>query len=164
MSKCFACIKSIGSCFFLTYIHLSVAALGGAPMDTPPGASVASKIESKSVFEKYTNASPVSTYSIVETRMSVGDILREYVSYDNRVFAAVWEGRNTPDMAVLLGKYFSQYRTALMNQRTSRDSHIPIGVVLNDLIVYVSGRTGNVYVRAWLPEALPAGVRPDAIR
>ncbi|MDR6504056.1 hypothetical protein J2785_007250 [Burkholderia ambifaria] len=164
MPKYFAGVKFIGSCFLFAYIPLSVAALGVAPMETPPGAGVSSKIELKPTFSKYNNASPASDYSIVETRLSAGDILREYVAYDNRVFAVVWEGRHMPDMATLLGGYFNQYRTALMKQRTSRDSHTPVGVVLDDLIVYVSGRTHNVYVRVWLPKALPAGVQPNAIR
>ncbi|WP_071761498.1 DUF2844 domain-containing protein [Burkholderia ubonensis] len=163
MFKHFISITLVGG-YLLAYIPLSMAALGGAPMTTPPDASVSSKIETNSAPEKSFNASSVSSYSVVETRLSTGDISREYVSIDNRVFAVAWEGRHMPDMAALLGEYFDRYRTTLANQRTSRDSHIPVGVVQNDLIVYIGGRTGNSYVRAWLPDALPTGVQPGAIR
>ncbi|WGS45674.1 DUF2844 domain-containing protein [Burkholderia sp. JSH-S8] len=164
MPKYFAGVAFVGSCFLFAYIPLSFAALGGAPMESPPGAIVTSRVKLIPALERSANASSASNYSLVETRTSTGDISREYVSGGNRVFAVAWEGRHIPNMATLLGWHFNQYRMAAMINRTASNSHTPPGVILDDLIVYVSGRTGNFYIRAWLPDALPAGFRSDAVR
>ncbi|WP_369679659.1 DUF2844 domain-containing protein [Burkholderia ubonensis] len=53
-------------------------------------------------------------YSVIETHLSTGDIVREYVLPGNRVFAVTWSGRGQPDLAALLGSiYFREYQTAL---------------------------------------------------
>ncbi|WP_080411741.1 DUF2844 domain-containing protein [Burkholderia ubonensis] len=165
MSKRSAFIVTlIASYCFVTNIPLSVAALGDAPSPPPPNAVTASKIDVPLASTTSASASPNASYSIIETHLSAGDILREYMSIEKRVFAVTWSGRHMPDMAILLGSYFGEYQTAMGSQNPPRNPRDPVVIVLGNLTVYISGRMGNFSIHAWLPHALPIGMLSDSIR
>jgi len=84
--------------------------------------------------------------------------VRQYVSANGLVYAVSWDGPAMPDVSVLLGTRFDGYRqgasAALENANSLRSSHVDG----SDFVTETSVRLREFSGRAWLPEALPAGV------
>ena len=84
--------------------------------------------------------------------------VRQYVSTNGLVYAVSWDGPAMPDVSTLLGTRFERYRqgatAALENANGLRSSHVDG----NDFAVETSVRLREFSGRAWLPDALPAGV------
>jgi Protein of unknown function (DUF2844) len=84
--------------------------------------------------------------------------VRQYVSSAGQVYAVSWDGPAMPDVSVLLGTWFDRYRqdasAALANSTGLHSSR----VTTSDLMVETAVRLRDFSGRAWLPDALPAGV------
>jgi hypothetical protein len=84
--------------------------------------------------------------------------VRQYVSPTGLVYAVSWNGPAMPDVSTLLGARFGRYRTgasiALENASGLHSSHVDG----DDFVVETSVRLRDLSGRAWLPNALPAGV------
>ncbi|SAL69103.1 hypothetical protein AWB69_08146 [Caballeronia udeis] len=84
--------------------------------------------------------------------------VRQYVSSSGQVYAVSWDGPAMPDVAVLLGTWFDRYRqeasAALPNASGLHSSRVSS----SDLMVETAVRLRDFSGRAWLPNALPAGV------
>lgn len=84
--------------------------------------------------------------------------VRQYMSPTGVVYAVSWDGPAMPDVSALLGTRFDQYRqgasAALENSNGLRSSHVDG----SDFVVETSVRLRDFSGRAWLPDALPAGV------
>ena len=103
-------------------------------------------------------------YSI-ESITVAGMQVKEYVSLDGVIFAVVWKGTGNPDLRLLLGTYFDEYRTALTEarHRTPRVRQ-PFRMKNERLVVERAGHSRSLWGRAYLPTHLPAGVRPEDIQ
>ncbi|HTH62513.1 MAG TPA: DUF2844 domain-containing protein [Paraburkholderia sp.] len=153
------------------------AGLGGAPMATPPGATVtnlgAGPVSAARIMKNASGAtanasastaSGSAPYTVRQTTLASGTVVREYVSSDGTTFGVAWNGPSMPDLSELLGSYFPQYASALQANRQSGRLHGP-GVVNQDqLVVRSGGHMGSFVGDAWLPQALPAGVAPSDIK
>jgi len=84
--------------------------------------------------------------------------VRQYMSPTGVVYAVSWDGPAMPDVSALLGTRFDRYRqgasAALENANGLRSSHVDG----SDFVVETSVRLRDFSGRAWLPDALPAGV------
>ncbi|MFD1558547.1 DUF2844 domain-containing protein [Paraburkholderia silviterrae] len=157
------------------------AALGGAPMATPPGASVtvpnsaigpAGQGAASTVMRQAAQASASSSasatggaaaYSVKQTTLANGTVVREYVSQAGTVFGVAWSGPQPPDLSALLGGYFPQYVAGVEANRARGVRGI--GAVDNSgLVVHSGGHMGAFSGQAWLPQALPAGVSTSDIQ
>jgi hypothetical protein len=156
------------------------AALGGAPMATPQGASVsilnarggsAAEGAGASVARQATQASAATSsstagsaaYTVRQTTLANGTVVREFLSQAGTVFGVAWNGPQPPDLAELLGTYFPQYVAGVQASRANgvRGS----GAVENSgLVVHSGGHMGAFSGQAWLPQALPAGVSTSEIQ
>nr|WP_322058903.1 DUF2844 domain-containing protein [Paraburkholderia sp. J63] len=160
------------------------AALGGAPMATPPGASLtvpntastaigpAGQGAASTVMRQAAQASAASSasasgsaaaYTVRQTTLANGTVVREYLSQAGTVFGVAWNGPQPPDLAALLGSYFPQYVAGVEANRAKgvRGS----GAVDNSgLVVHSGGHMGAFSGQAWLPQALPAGVGASDIQ
>jgi Protein of unknown function (DUF2844) len=131
----------------LTSAH---AALGGTMAATPAGE---------------TGAPPVPILNGAVERLTTvdagGTTINEYASSTGQIFAYTWQGPTMPDLPELLGAYDASYLTgeaaALATERDLHDAR----VVQPDVIVESGGQMRSYVGRAWLPDALPAGVTPD---
>lgn len=103
-------------------------------------------------------------YSI-ESITVAGMHVKEYVSPDGVVFAVVWKGTGVPDLRLLLGTYFDEYRTALTEarHRTPRVRQ-PFRMKSERLVVERAGHSRSLWGRAYLPTHLPAGMRTEDIQ
>lgn len=150
-------------------------------MSTPPGASVtvpdaaasaAGQGASSALMRQAAQASAASSasatggsaaYSVKQTTLANGTVVREYLSQAGTVFGVAWSGPQPPDLAALLGSYFPQYVSGVEANRARgvRGS----GTVDNSgLVVHSGGHMGAFSGQAWLPQALPAGVSTSDIQ
>jgi hypothetical protein len=84
--------------------------------------------------------------------------VRQYVAPSGQIYAVSWDGPAMADVSVLLGTWFEQYRqgagAALANANGLHSSRVSD----ENLVVETAVRLRDFSGRAWLPDALPAGV------
>jgi hypothetical protein len=107
---------------------------------------------------------PASGYSI-ETIVVAGMTIREYVSSDGLVFAVAWKGTGAPDLPLLLGDYFEEYREGLTTERNRTPrARKPLVLKTAHLIVERGGHSRSMWGRAFLPAAMPPGMATQDIQ
>jgi hypothetical protein len=157
----------------LAFAAPSRAALGGAPMATPAGANVstlngaATSGIAKQAAEASTASSAATstaTYTVRQTTLANGTVVREYVSQAGTVFGVGWTGPQPPDLTALLGTYFPQYVAGVQASHAAGIVHGPAIVEQPGLVVHSGGHMGAFSGQAWLPQDLPAGVTPADIQ
>jgi hypothetical protein len=102
----------------------------------------------------------VQRYAVHEIAAPSGTVVREFVSPAGKVFAVAWSGPAMPDMRQVLGPYFDTYVAALAQRKAKG----PVNVVLPGLVVQSSGRMRAFSGKAYLPDAVPAGVASEEIK
>jgi len=162
------------------------AGLGAAPMATPPGAAVvdlghgplaatrAAAQAGRSMAQQATqqttqqtagaSSSATAPYTIRQTTLASGTVVREYLSSDGTTFGVAWNGPRMPDLSALLGSYFPQYVSTSRANREARGMRGPGVVNGSGLVVRSGGHMGAFFGEAWLPQALPAGVAASDIK
>jgi hypothetical protein len=102
------------------------------------------------------------SYTVHETILPTGTRVRQYVSSAGTVFAVTWSGPFMPDLHQLMGTHFD---TMIARQVQNRHAgqrvysqHDP------DLVIESGGRPRHFVGRAYLPGALPAGVKGQDIK
>ncbi|WP_244106145.1 DUF2844 domain-containing protein [Paraburkholderia phenazinium] len=104
-------------------------------------------------------------YTVNETTLNGGTVVREYVAQNNAVFAVVWHGPQMAPLNTLLGRYFPEYLQGISAARAAQGGgHGPAMVQEDGLIVQTGGHMGNFTGRAYLPQALPQGTSPDDLQ
>ena len=102
-------------------------------------------------------------YATAEYESGSGDVVREYVTAEGKVFGVAWRGPTTPDLHLLLGDYYPEYERAA--EATSQQRHRgPLVIQQPDLVVQSGGHMRAFSGWAYLPKLLPSGVRVEAIR
>ena len=101
-------------------------------------------------------ASPTGNYAVHEMTLPTGTIVRQYISAMGVVFAVAWSGPFKPDLRQILGPH---YDTMITRQA----QHVHAGRPLinqheSDLVIESGGHPRSFVGRAYLPNALPAGV------
>jgi hypothetical protein len=140
------------------------AALGGAPMATPSGATAvttpgpAARIASSAMASPSSGTAAGARYVVRATQLPSGTSVREYIGADGNVFGIAWNGPRIPDLPVLLGTYFPQYASGVQALRAKRHGRGPVALDQSDLVVHSGGHMGSFFGQAWLPSALPAGL------
>ncbi|APA87077.1 DUF2844 domain-containing protein [Paraburkholderia sprentiae WSM5005] len=125
------------------------AELGGAPITPPLDASVSSRIASRAT----------SSYTVRETALANGTVIREYLDARGAVFGVAWHGPRMPDLSDLLGSYFPQYIAGAQAAKAARGGgRGPVAVERNGLVARSGGHMGALSGQVWLTPALPVGV------
>ncbi|WP_192388449.1 DUF2844 domain-containing protein [Burkholderia cepacia] len=146
----------------------ALAALGGTPM-TPPATDEAATVR---VLQRAANATArpsdgtaaVGGFTVRETTLGSGTVIREYLNSAGTVFAVAWQGPVKPNLLDLLGNYFPQYIAGVQASRAARGVRAPVVIDGDTLVVHAGGHDGSFSGQAWLPAALPAGVTGRAIQ
>jgi len=102
-----------------------------------------------------------TSYRVHEIQLPSGTVLREYVAAGGSVFAVTWSGPAVPNLRQALGRYFDVYVTAAQAQHGGRH-HLQIRK--SDFVIEVGGHMRAFSGRAYLPQALPAGMSADELR
>jgi len=128
------------------------------------GQSAASVERDRAAMGGEGQSKPGKGYSI-ETITVAGMTVNEYVSSGGIVFAVAWRGIGAPDLPLLFGSYFDEYReglTALQNRKPR--IRRPMMLKTANLVVERAGHARSMWGRAFIPTLLPATISPEDIR
>ncbi len=99
-----------------------------------------------------------SLYIVTESQLGSGTLIREYSDLNGLVFAVDWSGPVIPDLASLLGAYFSWFKAHTDQARSEGNYRAPVNVDRNDVVIRSNGRMRNFFGHAYVPTLVPAGV------
>ena len=103
-------------------------------------------------------------YTVNQTTLPSGTVVREYVASGGAVFAVVWSGAQMAPLNTLLGPYFQDYLQGLSVSQAAHGGYGPVVVEQPHLVVQSGGHMGAFTGRAYLPQAFPQGIVPDDAR
>ena len=103
-----------------------------------------------------------STHTVHELTTPAGHVIREYVSPSGTVFGVSWEGPSKPDLRQLLGSHWDEFIQA--SDQLQRRGRGPLLIQLPDLVVVSAGHMRAFSGKAYLPQAMPSGVRAEDIQ
>lgn len=84
--------------------------------------------------------------------------IREYASGNGSIYAISWNGYRNPDLKVLLGSHYAEY-VQTRDKQVFR-GHGPRLFKMEKMIVELSGHMRAFTGKAYLPAAVPRGLRP----
>jgi hypothetical protein len=128
----------------------ALATLGAAPL-TVQAASAAIK-------KQATTTSASALYTVHETTLENGTVLREFASRSGQVFALTWRGPVMPDMQDMLGSYLPLYADQLRQQKAQGLRRGPVAIQHASLVLRSTGRMRRFSGQAYAPALLPSGV------
>lgn len=125
-------------------------ALGGAVGGTVGGAANPAGANATAA-----TAGADAIYTVSQSTLDSGTVVREYSDTGGKVFAVSWRGPTLPDLRTLLGDKF----TAMTNAAGARAKagHSQLALERPDVVVVSNGHMRAFAGRAWMPSALPAG-------
>ena len=100
-------------------------------------------------------------YRVQEIQLPSGTLVREFVGSDGNVFAVAWNGPTVPNLRQTLGQYFDNFVTAAQAKHAD---HHHLQIQQSDLVVQAGGHMRAFSGRAYLPQAVPAGVSIGDLR
>lgn len=133
---------------------LAYAALGGSPSnfgDAPVRQGARSLAAS----------SGEQVYTVSQSTLDSGTIVREYSDAAGVVFAVGWNGPTLPDLRTLLGDKFATMTSAAAKR--PKAGHSQLTVEQSDVVIVSNGHMRSFAGHAWLPSALPAGFDVNGI-
>jgi hypothetical protein len=131
--------------------RLACAALG------EPESSIPDDVQQ---LEGSIKATERANYRVHEIQLPSGTVLREFATAGGKVFAVAWSGPMMPNLRQALGHYFDAYVTAAQAKQGGRH-HFQMNQ--NDLVIQSGGHMRRFSGRAYLPQAVPAGVSVDEL-
>ncbi len=140
------------------------AALGGSAGSVASDAQILGAVAITHFSAAASNAPSFNVYAVERLTMPSGIKVNEYVGADGRVFAVSWRGMRPPDLAVLMGAYFRQYRDAAEAGGLTALGIHHASVRASDVAVETAGHMRDMWGRAWLPAMLPPAVDEQEIR
>lgn len=135
---------------------LAYAALGSAPSnfgDAPV------RQGARSLAAATATGDPV--YTISQSTLDSGTVVREYSGADGVVFAVSWNGPTLPDLRTLLGDKFASMTSAAAKR--PKAGHSQLAVDQSDVVIVSNGHMRSFAGHAWIPSALPAGFDTNVI-
>lgn len=131
---------------------LAWAALGSAPSDFG-GTNTQTRMAARSLAA--TSATAAAVYTVSQSTLDSGTIVREYMDTNSVVFAVSWKGPTLPDLRTLLGDKF----TVMTSNAAKRPKagHSQLAVEQSDVVIVSNGHMRAYAGQAWIPSALPAG-------
>jgi hypothetical protein len=106
-------------------------------------------------------ATDLGIYRVHESPLPSGTVVREYAAPNGNVFAVTWRGPFVPNLKQLLGRYFEEYAAGA---KANHADHHHLEVRQSDLVVQAGGHMRAMAGRAYLPQAVPAGVTPGDLQ
>jgi Protein of unknown function (DUF2844) len=100
-------------------------------------------------------------YRVQEIQLPSGTLVREFVGADGIVFAVAWNGPTVPNLRQTLGPYFDNFVAAA---HAKHADHHHLQIQQSDLVVQAAGHMRAFSGRAYLPQAVPAGVSIGDLR
>ena len=138
--------------FFVTVLQgaLAYAALGSAPSDFG-GTPVRAARSLAAAGNNTANA----IYTVSQSTLDSGTIVREYTDAAGKVFAVSWSGPTLPDLRTLLGSKFTALTDA--TGRRTQAGHSQLALNQSDVVIVSNGHMRSFAGHAFIPSAVPAG-------
>jgi len=155
-----SCYRS--NAFILLGILLTV--IGSVPAWAGLGGDVPSIQADQLHMQGTRRTMTAEAYTMHEIQGASGTVVREYVSAEGKVFGVAFHGPWLPDMRQLLGSYFDQYSRAMQVKSGNRLGRHPVVIEEPGLSVQITGHPRAFAGRAYVPDTLPSGVRPEDIQ
>ncbi|KQN75410.1 hypothetical protein ASF04_04865 [Duganella sp. Leaf61] len=138
--------------FFVTVLQgaLAYAALGSAPSDfggTP--------VRAARSLAAAGNSNANAVYTVSQSTLDSGTIVREYTDAAGKVFAVSWTGPTLPDLRTLLGSKFTALTDA--TGRRTQAGHSQLALNQSDVVIVSNGHMRSFAGHAFIPSAVPAG-------
>lgn len=89
--------------------------------------------------------------------------IKEFIDASGYIYAIRWDGPRPPDLNVLLGKYFPEYKVALV-ATPFRVPHRRVMADSSNLHISQFGRPGNLSGVVYLKDRMPADIQPDDLK
>jgi hypothetical protein len=131
--------------------HLARATLG------EPETTVASDAAE---FKASVKSTEQTNYRVHEIQLPSGTVLREFATLGGSVFAVAWRGPALPNLQQTLGSFFAAYAAAA---KAPHAGHHHLAVQQDNFVMQSSGHMRAFSGRAYLPQAIPAGVSLDEL-
>lgn len=135
----------------------AVAALGKVPSTLPAAASSASPVAGTRMLAAMPRV-PSGLYTVQELQLETGTMVQQYVTSAGLVFAISWRGPVLPDLSILLGDYFNEFKQGTEQARVAGRRGAPVNMERAGLVVRSNGRMRNFFGHAYAPDLIPAGV------
>lgn len=156
-------------------LALVLSAIASVPAAAGLGGSHATLEADRAHLAAAMNSTPLPTHVLHTLTALNGSVVREYVNSDGVVFAVAWRGPGRPDLRQLLGPAFHTFQAQVTTPVTdiAADGSTvvhhgrlrrPLLVEQRDLVVHSAGHPGAFFGFAYLPQHVPAGFNPDALR
>ncbi|MBV7535831.1 DUF2844 domain-containing protein [Duganella sp. sic0402] len=142
---------------------LAWAALGSSPSNFS-NANTQTRLAARSLAASTTTNSTSAeapVYTVSQSTLDSGTIVREYMDASGMVFAVSWKGPTLPDLRTLLGDKF----TVMTSNAAKRPKagHSQLAVEQSDVVIISNGHMRAFAGQAWIPSALPAGFDTSTI-
>jgi len=125
------------------------------------GGSEESVISDQVKFQASRRVVPEHGYRVHEISRGDGTLVKEYVSFEGKVFGVSWQGPTLPDLSQLLGSSFAEFQGSLQHKAGRRKAAV---VHNSDLVVESTGHTRAFQGRAYLKSLLPDGVTQEVVQ
>jgi hypothetical protein len=96
-----------------------------------------------------------TNYRVHEIQLPSGTVLREFSTPGGTVFAVAWRGPAIPNLQQALGRYFDTFTAAASSPH---GGHHQLQIQQENFVMQSSGHMRAFSGRAYLPQALPAGI------
>ena len=96
-----------------------------------------------------------TNYRVHEIQLPSGTALREFSTPGGTVFAVAWRGPAIPNLQQALGRYFDTFTAAAS---APHGGHHQLQIQQENFVMQSSGHMRAFSGRAYLPQALPAGI------
>ncbi len=156
-------ITAYAACrFFIMLAALSHVTSAHASLGGDSASVEADRLHMKVKHAARQTPSSTGSYTVHETTLPTGTLVRQYVSRAGVVFAVTWSGSFMPNLRQLLGPHFD---TMVARQaRQEHAGHRSVSQHEADLVIESGGHPRSFAGRAYLPGALPAGVAEKDIQ
>jgi hypothetical protein len=84
-----------------------------------------------------------------------GTTVKEYADGNGQVFAVSWQGIKTPDLSVLFGSYYSEFKAAREKIAVPKGQRF-VNVKSANLVVNHGGHMRDLHGFAYIPASVPA--------
>jgi len=136
---------------------LAWAALGSAPSNF--GTATTQTRQASRLAA--TAAASDAVYTVTQSTLDSGTVVREYSDANGTVFAVSWKGPTLPDLRTLLGDKFSVMTSTAAKR--PKAGHSQLAVEQSDVVIVSNGHMRAFAGQAWIPGALPSGFDTSTI-
>ncbi|MFZ6749634.1 DUF2844 domain-containing protein [Undibacterium sp. Ren11W] len=150
-------MRSLLSVFLVLICCSAKAELGAAPSAFNNKADVR-----KSQSLSSSVAVAPKNYRILESVLTTGTTVREYIDANGIVFAVSWNGPFLPDLQNLLGKHFDTMRTEAA--RVPRAGYSQLQIIRPEVSIYSGGHMRAFIGRAWIVSEFPSDFKQEDIQ